>query len=169
MALAGAAATNRVLSGAGSVPGNEQVESRPMTPPRDGPCVVLCLSRMMRKYHVRFLGGGRPATASCYPASVLKHGSKQVRSTPLLPLPKWTKRTVLALGIILTFFVWAAHVALGHHHRLDAVLFEERLNFALHFRVRRDIRGNPAPMIGSAVACLMTPAAIFVVLLSSGP
>lgn len=48
------------------------------------------------------------------------------------------------MGKILAFFVGAAHVAVTHCHGLDAVFLEERLHLALHFRVRRDIGGNPA-------------------------
>ena len=48
------------------------------------------------------------------------------------------------MGKILAFFVGTAHVPIAHCHGLDAVFLEERLHLALHFRVRRDIRGNPA-------------------------
>src|SRR5579864_705891 len=63
---------------------------------------------------------------------------------PLLALPEWTERAIFAVREILALFMRTAHVALAHHHRLDAVLAEEVLHFLLDFRVSRNVCGDPA-------------------------
>jgi hypothetical protein len=54
--------------------------------------------------------------------------------------------------------------ALAHRHGLDAVLEEEVLHYLMDFQVGRNVRGHP-PFDNRFI----TPAAILVVVLSSGP
>jgi hypothetical protein len=47
---------------------------------------------------------------------------------PLFPLPKRTKRAVLAVRKVLALLVRATHVSIAHRHGFDAVLEEEILH-----------------------------------------